>query len=184
MINTAQVGQFLREARQDLKASQIFTLLGSLTITLAIFVTLCVYLGVYAFNNPDKKAWIGLLADSNERALFKTAAEVEAAKVVQVVDIHARFVAWFFWGFLNWFGPLFLIVSAILTCSINQLFGIICAGVIGITYLCSTLAWLIVGAVWRFNTDGHFASGTLLPDGKTEEEWSKVIVAEGSAYQV
>ena len=98
--------------------------------------------------------------------------------------MHARFVAWFFWGFLNWFVPLFLIVSAIFTCSISQLFGAICAGVLGVTYLCSTLTWLIVGAVWRFNKDGQFASGSLLPDGKTEEEWHKIVVAEGSPYQV
>ena len=182
MINTAHVGQFLREARQDMKSSQIFALLGMLGITLAVSITFCVYLGIYSLNNPDKPAWIGLIAESNERAMFKTHAEVDTAKAIQVVDIHSRFIAWFFWGFLNWFAPIFIIVSAIITCSISQVFGLICTGILAILTACSAVAWFIVGAIWRFNLDGQYASGSLIPEGKTEDEWFKVISAEGSPY--
>ena len=99
-----------------MKTSQIFTLLGMLALTLAVSFTFVVYLGIYSFNNPDKQAWIGLLPDTNDRAMFKTHTEIDTAKAVQVVDIHARFIAWFFWGFLNWFAPLFIVACAIMSC--------------------------------------------------------------------
>lgn len=185
MINTAQISTFLNEVRSELKYSQIFTILGMLSTTIAVLITFCVYLGVYAFNNPDKEAWIGIVnIDANERVIFKTKGAVEAANAVQVVDIHARFVSWFLWGFINWFAPLFIVLLAVLTCSINQIFGAIAVSALSLASACSATAWFIVGAVWRFNLDGQYASGTLIPSGKTPEEWNQTIIEQGSHYQV
>jgi len=72
MINARQVGTFLREARNDMKTSQIFTLLGMLTVLIAVSLTFVIYLGLYGFRNPDKPAWIGMLPMTNDRVLFKT----------------------------------------------------------------------------------------------------------------
>jgi len=75
-------------------------------------------------------------------------------KAVEVVNIHARFVTWFVWGFINWFTPLFMVALGIMTCAISQYLGIVVVGIFGIASACSSLAWFIVGAVWRFNLDG------------------------------
>eukprot|EP00354_Favella_ehrenbergii_P000068 CAMPEP_0170463680 /NCGR_PEP_ID=MMETSP0123-20130129/8700_1 /TAXON_ID=182087 /ORGANISM="Favella ehrenbergii, Strain Fehren 1" /LENGTH=71 /DNA_ID=CAMNT_0010729171 /DNA_START=464 /DNA_END=679 /DNA_ORIENTATION=+ len=41
-----------------------------------------------------------------------------------------------------------------------------------------------MGIAWRFNYDGMFSSGTLVPAGTSELDWEAQITAEGSAYQV
>ena len=64
----------------------------------AVPIVFLVYLGIYAFDNPDTGAWYGLV--KKEQTLFATE---EAGKLVgaeELVDIHNRFVVWFLWGFI------------------------------------------------------------------------------------
>mmetsp|Transcript_23076 Transcript_23076/g.30711 ORF Transcript_23076/g.30711 Transcript_23076/m.30711 type:complete len:127 (-) Transcript_23076:370-750(-) len=125
-----------------------------LSTTIAVLLTFVIYLGIYAFNNPDREAWVGLAAETNDRTLFRAHAELDASKAIQVVNIHSRFTAWFFWGFINWFAPLFIVTCAVLTCSINQFCGLVTISALSLASACSATAWFIVGAIWRFNKDG------------------------------
>ena len=49
---------------------------------------------------------------------------------------------------------------------------------------CGGLAWWIAGIVWRFRSDGAYAAGDVLPNGKELEAWQTEIEAEGSLFQV
>ena len=54
-------------------------------------VVLTVYLGVYAFNNPDKEAWYGVV-DEDSEALYASEADGKMVNATELVDIHKRFV--------------------------------------------------------------------------------------------
>ena len=67
-------------------------------------IVFIVYLGIYAFNNPDNDAWIGKTSgnvDTSDFKLFNTQEDGSKGGATDLVDIHARFVSWFFWGFLQ-----------------------------------------------------------------------------------
>ena len=49
---------------------------------------------------------------------------------------------------------------------------------------CSLLAWFITGILWRWSSDTQFAVGSLVPSGKTDEEWKGITTADASLYQV
>ena len=46
-----------------------------------------------------------------------------------------------------------------------------------------TLAWWILGLVWRFNEVGQFSCGDITPEGTTKEVWLQTVQAPGSLYQ-
>ena len=61
-------------------------------ISLAIWVTFVVFLGIYAFDNPDKDVWLGYLA-SNDPAnprmeLYATEAALKSANAINPVHMH------------------------------------------------------------------------------------------------
>ena len=101
-----------------------------------------------------------------------------------MVDIHARYVTWFFWGFIQTLvipcGGGILTGLAML---INPSLGAGFSGLAGCANACGTLAWWITGIVWRFRSDGAFAAGDDVPEGKTIEEWETEITLDGSLYQ-
>ena len=144
---------------------------------LAAFITFWVYLGIFAFNNPDNQAWYGVTA-----GVEGLSADQPAATATDVVDIHGRFVNWFLWGFINLVvccgGGLF---AGIFSASVPVLGQ--CCGFLASCSGCSGLAWWITGMVWRLNAAGSFASGDAIPAGTTEEDWKTAISAEDSLFQ-
>ncbi len=68
-------------------------------------------MGIYAFANPDKPAWIGH-SEKDEFSLYATEEAAKGAKALDIVDIHSKYVTWFTYGFLLILAPIaaFLII--------------------------------------------------------------------------
>lgn len=147
----------------------------------ALPIVFTVYLGIYAFNNPDKDAWYGIV--SEQKALFATHADGKTAQAAELVDIHQRFVTWFLWGFIQTLAPIAVgLISAIGT-AINPTCGSALAGVGGCAMGCGGLAWWITGIVWRFRSDGAYSVGDI-PEGDVKpEEWEKTVTGSTSLFQ-
>ena len=137
-------------------------------------IVLCVYQGIYAFNNPDNEAWLGVVP-GGENKLFADQEAGNLDKATGLVDIHGRFVTWFLWGFLTSLSPLALGILFLITTLINPNLGGCCGAFNACAVGCSGLAWWITGIVWRFRADGAFVSGDLVPEGKTQEEWLDIV---------
>ena len=145
-------------------------------------IVLIVYEGIYAFNNPDKEAWLGVLPSGDSKLL----ADQEAGnleKATGLVDIHARFVTWFLWGFITALAPIGLIIVFLIATVINPNLGTCVNAVNTLAFGCSGLAWWITGIVWRFRNDGALAAGDIPLKDKTQEEWLEVVTDEDSLYQ-
>jgi hypothetical protein len=57
-------------------------------------------------------------------------------------------------------------------------------GMFGVLLGCTSMAWWIVGIVWRFNHIGRYSCGDIAPYGTREDVWHETIRAEGSLFQV
>ena len=67
-----------------------------------IHITLTVYLGIFALDNPDADGWYGTISGvprMDSEASFK--AIVDQATVADLDHVHDHFVTWFLWGFIN-----------------------------------------------------------------------------------
>ena len=101
-----------------------------------------------------------------------------------MIDIHGRFVTWFFWGFLQ--ALVIPVGSSILVglgMLIHESIGKGCMGLQGLGMCCGGAAWWITGIVWRFRSDGAYAAGDIVPEGKSVEDWEEEITADGSLFQ-
>ena len=144
-------------------------------------ITMIVFLGKFAFNNPNPEAIYGIGATGAED-LWATMELAEAAKATELDDVHAHFVTWFLWGF----------IQSLLPCAIG-----ICTGLLSLAApaaalqiggcafsgsSCAGLAWYITGLVFRCRQSGNFASGDIMPAGSTmtEDEWITAITADDS----
>ena len=68
----------------------------------ATAITLAVYLGIFAMNNPNGDGWYGKIGDVEYMRLKKDWDAVPAGQVVSDLDhVHGHFVTWFMWGFIN-----------------------------------------------------------------------------------
>ena len=80
-----------------------------------LLVTYVVYLGIFAFANPDKQAYY--MVDAYNEKMTETA-ENESA-----VNVHGQFVAWFIWGFIMALSPcavgLILVLSSYISDSLT-----------------------------------------------------------------
>ena len=152
-------------------------------VAAAVPITFVVYLGIYAFNNPDNEAWVGV-APTGKQALYADETAGTLAKATSLADIHGRFVSWFLWGFLQ---NLVLPVSAVLLIGlgmlINEGLGKCCGGLASLGMCCGGTAWWITGIVWRFRSEGAYAAGDFVPEGKSVEDWDTEISGEDSLFQ-
>ena len=137
---------------------KIFTII----FILAPIIAWTVYLGIYAFDNPDSPAWYGIV--DGKPGLFENH-ELES---VELLDIHRRFASWFLWGFIHALAPWLLFLCVKVCTALSPKLGE-CSQILAIcSYGCSTVAWWVTGIVWRFRPDGAFASGdkfSVLVDG-------------------
>ena len=145
-------------------------------------IVLCVYLGIYAFNNPDNDAWLGV-KDDGAYELFKDEAAGKTAEAKELVDIHTRFVNWFLTGFILALAPIGISILTGISSMINPTCGSALGGILGCGWTCSQLAWWITGIVWRFRADGSYSVGDIKPPTKNEEEWTKLVTGDDSLYQ-
>ena len=124
------------------------------------FVVLTVYMGIYAFNNPDKETWYGIDA-AGEQALYPGPTEGEQAGARELVDMHHRFHVWFLWGFIQLLVP----CASICILPIAQAIGLggIMSFLLGSGASCGAFAWWVAGIVWRFRSDGSYTAGDIPP---------------------
>ena len=141
-----------------------------------------IYMGIFAFANPDKAAWIGYSKEEN-LTLYPTNEAASTASATQVINIHARFVSWFVWGFYMLWAPLVIITMVTCGFMVSNNLGIACSVCTLGSACCSSTFWFIFGFVWRFSDYGRFASGAKVPEGVTEQDWYKQIHADESMYQ-
>lgn len=142
-------------------------------------VTLIVYLGIFAFNNPDKETWYGV--DSNgDGKLFAQESDATITGDTELKDVHGLFRIWFMWGFITALAPCAAApILAIANC-IHEMVGKLLGAVISCGIGCGGLAWWISGIVWRFNAAGSYSTG----DQLTEEERIAAFEDETSLFQL
>lgn len=130
-----------------------FAIAISLTALVILEVALMVYLGIFAFANPDPNAWYGRLGDdpTSTGALFinKEAGIVQGA--AEMINIHRHFENWFLWGFLLIVGPFVVGTLSLIAYLISKEAGMIFANVGLCLFGAVSLAWWILGIVWRFS---------------------------------
>jgi len=163
------------------------------TIVGGVWITSLVYLGIYAYNNPDPATcWVVRDLDSG----FLTKEEVIARAVnvdIDIVDgypmeMHKVYTAWFMWGF--WAKVIWLTTSIVLTgvsfanAYVAKMLGAINCGL----YLTNGALWLILGAVWRFAQPGMVASGDKLtrPKNLSDDDWKTAVslAKKDHGYQI
>ena len=157
-----------------------------------IFLTATVYLGIYAYNNPDPNScWVIRELDTS----FRTKEEViQRAQIVDIeipegypMEMHKLWIAWFTWGFWS---KIILILLTIFSYSISYastniatVLGAISYGL----YITNGLVWLAMGAVWRFSDPGMIAAGEKLArkSSQSDQDWNKAVTeaVELNGYQ-
>ena len=142
-------------------------------------VTFIVYLGIFAFNNPDMEAWYGKQADG-EGTLFAQESDATVTGDTELEDIHGKFVLWFMWGFIVSLAPCAAApIMAIANC-IHETVAKVLGGIISCGIGCGGLAWWISGIVWRFKASGSFSSG----DSLTAEQLTTEEADADTLYQI
>ena len=136
-------------------------------------VTFLVYLGIFAFNNPNPEAWYA--TKGTDESLFKDEAAATAAGYSDLDNVHGHFVTWFLWGFLNAVIPMGLALIAGLCMLISPRAGQVVGSLAGCGG-CSGLAWYIAGLCWRFRASGKYASGDWVVDNR--EAWITAVTAD------
>jgi|Transcript_26 hypothetical protein len=153
-------------------------------VVLTLFITLTVYCGVYAYNNPDPaNAWVikGVDSPSISKAAALTKAADESVTVLEgyPLDMHKIFVAWATWGFWqNLVLVCVFIAATVVGAWAPSVFKIV-GSLTGLGWLLGTIAWLVFGAIWRYSVGGSVAAGDMLvrEDGKTDAEWKDALEA-------
>ena len=164
-------------------------MIGSFCIIFSLYVTFIVYLGIYGFSNPDSDAWVGHLSVPDNSKTFRmelypTEEAMKGANATNNVHMHGRLVAWFTWGFWNCMTPIILAICLHFTAKVLPAVSEICRVGVMLGTCCSSVGWFITGIMWRWSSDAQFAVGTLVPSGKSAEEWKTITTADKSLYQV
>merc|ERR1712060_677240 len=164
----------------------------------ALYLVWFIYLGVYAYANPDKKAAF-YIDGLDEVALTRDAILTKAGEADPEIPVRAGypvnmghlFNTWFMWGF---WGTCFQVCMIIVYLPIVftmpkhvPLLNLI-SGVLGGLNCCSNVAWFILGFFWRFSRAGRVASGEKLEReaGLTDAEWEANLddTARSDGYQL
>ena len=127
-------------------------------------ITFMVYLGKYAFNNPDPAdVWA---VETPGLALQLGQGADDAA-----VPVHDNFVKWFLWGLIQCLIlPGGMCLAGVAMACVPAL-GACLGGLTGCAAGCGGLAWWITGIIWRFNRVGQFAAG----DGDKAADHTRTI---------
>jgi hypothetical protein len=140
------------------------------------FITFCVFLGKYAFANPNSACFYGTDAAGAESITGVNNAEGT------LTDVHGDFVTWFTWGFVQQMIPMIGALLITLSTCIHHGLGSFCSGLVGCGAGCGGLAWWIAGLVWRYRASGKFASGDSLDEAQVTA--MEDTEAAGNFYQI
>lgn len=160
----------------------------------AAFTTALVFLGYYAYNNPDPtQCWV--VRDLH--SAWPTKADAIARADTMDIDItsgypmemHAVFEVWFMWGFWT---KITLIVLLLLGFGVYKSGKENAAKIMGFLsfglYAAQGIVWLGLGAVWRYSKAGQVAAGDELArrTGISDELWAQQVEAAklSNGYQV
>jgi len=158
------------------------TAIVAAVVVAGVFTTATVYLGIYAYKNPDPlNCWV------NRDVFIPSLTKEEATNVVKglgvepiegyPVEMHKIYLAWFLWGFWAKIAFAALIVATVAVCYKSYSGGLIVASISVGLYAVNSIVWLIVGGIWRFSKGGMTASGDRLirPEGVSDDAWDKQI---------
>jgi len=129
-----------------------------------------VYLGIYAFNNPEPAAWY--IETSEDTGILVGVAPADGTE--GVTDVHGNMVRWFTWVFANnmicFAAPIFMGAVSCMTASCPSVTKA-CGAIVGGGWCLSATVAFIMGYIWRFNTAAMYACGDDLEDNTTIEAW-------------
>lgn len=141
-----------------------------------------VYLGIYAYKNPDPtQCWVvrDLASSWTSRADALARADTMGIDVTEgfPMEMHAVFVTWFLWGF---WAKVALVISMAFGFGVykaNPYLGKIIMFLTGGLYAANGIMWLGVGGIWRYSKGGMVAAGAELAKspGTSEEVWIQQI---------
>ena len=150
-----------------------------------LYFVLIIYLGYFAFDNPDPKHCYyteGLSSPDTSIAEAESEAAKEGVTIRQgyPIDVAHLFRTWFKWGF--WTSMLqvqiFIFVLPLnYFCTESVSVFNLCTLVLQGCVCCCGIAWFIFGFFWRFTRAGRVSSGDKLErvPGSTDEEWAEGI---------
>mgnify|MGYP007023081433 CR=1 FL=1 len=168
----------------DNPCSKIFGIICCVLAT-GVMATVTVYLGIYAYKNPDPKAcWV--VRDLHTSGLTKSDVIARSnAMGIDIVDgypmeMHKVYVVWFLWGF--WANVAILALNVLLMplgFMKKERTGMILGSVFCGFYCINTFVWLAFGGIWRFSKAGVVASGDKLERlyGTTDAQWAQSLEA-------
>lgn len=134
---------------------------------LAAAITITVYFGIYAFNNPNEPAWYIPGTDLTEPELVPVAPNDGTGTA-----IHDDFVTWFLWNFINQiilFSSPFIFIISICIGNASETLGKLFHNIVSCGFCVTFFVAWIMGMVWRFGEAGKFASGDDLLPGEAAD---------------
>ena len=157
-------------------------------LTIATFITVLVFLGIFAFNNPDPNSvWIVRDFESAERTRDAVIAGAGASGVDITegypVEMHKLFSAWFAWGFWACLAYAILFVGfGAITAAVPKVGATLVSVITGL-FCTNSIVWLICGFVWRFSKAGSIASGDKLEKDPNvaDKVWKEQLKASSEA---
>ena len=169
-----------------------FVWVGGVTVA-GVWTTAMVYLGIYAYNNPDpKECWVVRDLHSAWPNKADAVARADAMDIDVTsgfpMEMHQVYVVWFLWGFWS---KVILAISLILAFSTsfcNEYCSKIIVFLAGGLYSAQGIIWLGIGAVWRYSKAGMVASGDELArrTGTSDQLWEQMVEAARitNGYQI
>lgn len=125
------------------------------------------YLGIYAFNNPEPQAYYIEGTNVSQPELVPTVPDPNAL-AEGVTPIHDQFVLWFKWNFANSLVSFFVTPCVVFLIMRIMFSSPTCGKLMGCVYNCgicaSSLTIYILGLMWRYSAAGKFASGDELAE--------------------
>ena len=140
-------------------------------------ITYTVYLTIYAFSNPDPTDcwWVDGMAAGTVSKTIAESAGAALTPVMEPINAHSVFVAWFVWGFWTCVSPCIAApVFIILGCMQLPQVVMVLGGLLSCGVSCSSLFWIIFGSIWRFGSMGQAVTRDAMgeqPEGVTDEDW-------------
>ena len=162
-------------------------------LTVAAFITVTIFLGIFAYANPDPNScWVVRDLENTERT---EAAVVQSARTLSVditegypIEMHKIFSVWFIWGFWTSVAYLTIFAIGLLVAKKNVKTAKVIISTITGFFCTNAIVWIVMGILWRFSKAGSVASGDRLERtyGTSDKVWAQQMQAsaEANGYQL
>lgn len=97
--------------------------------------------------------------------------EGNAGSALGLIDIHARLVNWFLWGFIIALSPFAIACMTWLISKANTGVAFLVGNITACAVGCGSLAWWILGIVYRFDSTGRYSIGEITPKDTDKDVW-------------